>query len=524
MQSPLALVTLAVLGAAVGSFSSTVVAQEPAAASSEAKAPPKVWGLAFGIDAYPGGNALPNCVNDAKDMIALLRQNGVPQSQLVLMTDKQCERKAMLDALADLAKRSKAGDEVMVYFSGHGSHKKDENGDEADGADETWVTVDLDQILDDELEAAFAKIPGTVYVISDSCHSGTVSKDIQLDRSDSIGKDFGKYLSPVAISKARGNEGGFVPRDVAVERRQRQESQNAQGGACSPECGIATQVRLFSSCSDHEVSNASGRERNSAFTGQLLAVLTEANGPMQFGHVHQQVTVRLRNRAYRYPQNPALFQLQQTQAVPAWLCGTQRPAAPVAAMSEAMRGRLAAVVDGLLRREDSAANQRRDWIQTFRTESGKTEGKTGDFFGLQVQLAKEAPQQTWLCVFNVGPTGNLTLLYPNGFDGNQPLGPGQWRNMACEVDNPKYGFKLKDASGEESLVVFALEWNPFEGVDWKSLADTDHAILSIKEPVAGRAAAQQQQAMMRSRDVGVERRRARPGEGWDRATLKLTHH
>jgi hypothetical protein len=29
--------------------------------------------------------------------------------------------------------------------------------------------------------------------------------------------------------------------------------------------------------------------------------------------------------------------------------------------------------------------------------------------------------------------------------------------------------------------------------------------------------------MMRSRDVGVERRRSRPGEGWDRAILKITH-
>jgi hypothetical protein len=508
-------VTLTLFGAAVGSFSTSVVAQTPEA--SEAKAAPKVWGLAFGIDAYPGGNALPNCVNDATDMIALLRQNGVPATQLVLMTDEQCKRKAMLDALRDLAKRSRAGDEVMIYFSGHGSHKKDESGDEEDGADETWVTVELDQILDDELEAAFAKIPGTVYVISDSCHSGTVSKDIQVDGEDSIGK----YLSPSAIEKALGNSGGFVPRDVAPELRQRQEQQNAQGGSCSPSGGIATQVRLFSSCSDHELSNASRRERNSAFTAQLLGVLAETAAPVQFGVLHQQITVRLRNRAYRYPQNPSLFHVSHSQQVPAWLCTPQRPGAPLSEMSETMRIRLAAVVDGLLRREDTAGNQRRDWIQTFRTESGKTEGRTGEFFGLQVQLAQTAPPQTWLCVFNVGPTGNLTLLYPNGFDGNLPLAAGQWRKIGCE--GADYGLKLKDTSGEESMVVFALEWNPFEGVDWKSFAETDHTFLSTG-PVAGRAPAQQRQAMMRARDIGLERRRARPGEGWDRATLKLKHH
>lgn len=511
MNYPLSLVVSASL--ALVACSSEVVGQS--VQESTAKAAPKVWGLAFGIDAYPGGNELPNCVNDATDMIALLRKNGVPEAQLRLMTDAQCKRDAMLTALADLAQRSKAGDEVMIYFSGHGSHKKDENGDEPDGADETWVTVELDQILDDELEAAFAKIPGTVYVVSDSCHSGTVSKDIQVDRSDSVGK----YLSPVAIEKAKGQPAsGFTARDIAPRRPDEQARQNAQGGTNTPVSGIGTQARLFSSCSDHEVSNASRRERNSAFTAQLLTVVQEASGPLQFGVLQQQVTVRLRNRAYRYPQNPSLFQVQQTQVVPTWLCAGRQAPAGVGQVADAVRAQIGTIVDGLLRREDSAPAQRSNWIQKFQTLDGKVELQSGDSIALQVQLAKDAPSQLWLCVFNVGPTGNLTLIYPNAYDGNQPLRGGEAR--AIGVKGSKSELAVYGPAGEESLVAFALEWNAFQGFDWGRLADTDHTFVSTDAKSGPGGDVQQ---LLRPRDIGP-RRAARPGEGWDRATLKLKHH
>jgi hypothetical protein len=55
----------------------------------------------------------------------------------------------------------------------------DENNDEGDGADETWCLQDR-QFLDDELFQHFRLFkPGVrIIVISDSCHSGTVTKDI----------------------------------------------------------------------------------------------------------------------------------------------------------------------------------------------------------------------------------------------------------------------------------------------------------------------------------------------------------
>lgn len=78
-----------------------------------------------------------------------------------------------LKALADVAK---SGDEVIVYFSGHGATLPDLNNDELgflrDGA---WCLYD-GMFVDDELSEALTKFNDgvRVVVISDSCFTGTI--------------------------------------------------------------------------------------------------------------------------------------------------------------------------------------------------------------------------------------------------------------------------------------------------------------------------------------------------------------
>ena len=77
-------------------------------------------------------------------------------------------------------------DRVFIYFSGHGGHFKDKNGDEADGYDEYITTYDLGDkktdggyILDDDLSAWIKAIPSHYKMIMlDSCHSGTATRGI----------------------------------------------------------------------------------------------------------------------------------------------------------------------------------------------------------------------------------------------------------------------------------------------------------------------------------------------------------
>lgn len=71
------------------------------------------------------------------------------------------------------------GDVLRIQYSGHGTRVPDKDGDEADGYDEAWVLYD-GIWLDDQVADLLAELPAGVdlAVISDSCHSGTVSRAV----------------------------------------------------------------------------------------------------------------------------------------------------------------------------------------------------------------------------------------------------------------------------------------------------------------------------------------------------------
>lgn len=70
--------------------------------------------------------------------------------------------------------------ELWLSYSGHGSYVKDENGDEADGCDETICPVDFSKsgfIVDDLIYSELvSKLPKgvTLFGLMDCCHSGTI--------------------------------------------------------------------------------------------------------------------------------------------------------------------------------------------------------------------------------------------------------------------------------------------------------------------------------------------------------------
>ena len=83
--------------------------------------------------------------------------------------------------LNKLLSNSISGDSLFVSYSGHGTYINDLNGDELDGQDELWVPIDATSIKscisDDELNSIITtnlKPQTTLFVLSDSCFSGTV--------------------------------------------------------------------------------------------------------------------------------------------------------------------------------------------------------------------------------------------------------------------------------------------------------------------------------------------------------------
>jgi len=135
--------------------------------------------LCIGINNYPGTQMdLAGCVNDANDWADELGARGFEVRRLL---DAQATKAAMLAGMREVIGAAAAGDTVVITFSGHGTYVPDASGDERDGLDEGLCPYDLKTggaLLDDEIHAIFAARKGGVHLvlISDSCHSGTVTR------------------------------------------------------------------------------------------------------------------------------------------------------------------------------------------------------------------------------------------------------------------------------------------------------------------------------------------------------------
>ncbi len=140
--------------------------------------------LCIGINDYPGTqNDLRGCVNDANDWASTLAARGFTVSKLL---DSQATKAAMVAGFNTLITSAKGGDTIAITFSGHGTLAPDTSGDEADGYDEALCPFDIhlgNVLLDDEIHELFAKRPAGVrlLLISDSCHSGTVTRNAPAD-------------------------------------------------------------------------------------------------------------------------------------------------------------------------------------------------------------------------------------------------------------------------------------------------------------------------------------------------------
>jgi hypothetical protein len=136
--------------------------------------------LCIGINNYPGTHMdLAGCVNDAKAWAAELQARGFSVTTLL---DAQATKAALVAGFKSAIGGAKAGDVVAITFSGHGTYVPDLNGDEVDGLDEALCPYDIQTggaaFIDDEIHAIFAsRKPGVrLVLVSDSCHSGTVTR------------------------------------------------------------------------------------------------------------------------------------------------------------------------------------------------------------------------------------------------------------------------------------------------------------------------------------------------------------
>lgn len=213
----------------------------------------------------PNGElTLKGCVNDAKDMNSLAQEQGFQAS---ILLDENATRNNVIQKINQAAAQLDSGDIFFISYSGHGSRIPDTNGDEDDFTDETWCLYDA-QLIDDELKVFWGRFKAgvRVLVISDSCHSGTITKLAKEEQTIKYSEETPRYI-PFKKSQQIWKQNQAFYQDIPKPRTA---------------TDIKASVRLLSGCQDNQYSYDGNN--NGAFTAQLLRVWD--NGRFR-GNYHQ---------------------------------------------------------------------------------------------------------------------------------------------------------------------------------------------------------------------------------------------
>ena len=282
-----------------------------------ATARPKAMSLHIGLNAvdpkaYAGWSGpLAACEFDANDMAAIAKTQGMKST---LLLTKKGTRSAALAGMRAAAKALKSGDLFFMSYSGHGGQVPDTSGDEPDGQDETWCLYD-GQLIDDELYLELSRFAAGVriLVLSDSCHSGSVTRDMPPPPPPPGQR---AKLMPSAVAMR-----AYADNKAFYDKLQADVAKATGGFAVDPDAALAQVaissrrttivkkfkpgVILISGCQDNQVSMDG--DHNGAFTEALLQVWNHGTFSGSYSSLHAKVRSRM-----PATQSPNLFTLGST--------------------------------------------------------------------------------------------------------------------------------------------------------------------------------------------------------------------
>lgn len=283
---------------------------------------PKAMSLHIGLNAvsaehYGGWSGpLTACEFDANDMATIAASRSM--SAIKLLTT-QATRTNVLACMRDAAKKLVGGDLFFLTYSGHGGQIPDVTGEEPDKKDETWCLYD-GQLIDDELYQELTKFAAGVRILvfSDSCHSGTVTRE----GPPSMGG-----AAPEARSRMMPEEVGlrtYTQNQAFYDKLQKDLANAGTLSLLDPDAALSAlnvnrprltsilrkfkpAVILISGCQDNQTS-ADGAH-NGLFTGRLLKVWNTGKFAGDYAAFHAKIKAGMPSY-----QTPNLFLLGNTAA------------------------------------------------------------------------------------------------------------------------------------------------------------------------------------------------------------------
>ena len=219
---------------------------------------------------------LAGCENDANDM-ADIATTAKLEVRKMLTTDATVEN--LKNSLLSASQTLESSDYLLLSYSGHGGQLRDENNDEDDYMDETWCLYDR-QFVDDELNSCLRdfKEGVKIFVLSDSCHSGTVVK------GENLQIEIDKFRSNV---DKNGIKYRFAPDIVLAHTydQNKTEYDRILKGISNKENQPLASILLISGCQDNELSQDG--TYNGYFTSSLKKIWNSGNFDGSYKKFHK---------------------------------------------------------------------------------------------------------------------------------------------------------------------------------------------------------------------------------------------
>ncbi|SCX99491.1 Caspase domain-containing protein [Nonlabens sp. Hel1_33_55] len=217
------------------------------------------YAIIVAVGDYPENSGWGNIssVNDVDLIKTSLASQGFLEKNMVTIMNDQATKAGLLSTFADLQKRLKKGDILVVHFSMHGQQVFDDNGDEVDNLDEALVPFDAfatysdsytgqNHLRDDDLGNIIKGFrnklgaDGQLLFLLDSCHSGGATRG----------------------AKARGGNGALVPPNWDEEKKKKSIAATSDGSDLMEKVELNKKAAPFVM-----ISGASSRELNYEYKG-----------------------------------------------------------------------------------------------------------------------------------------------------------------------------------------------------------------------------------------------------------------
>jgi len=217
-------------------------------------------------------------------MAAIAQNRGFDEVNTLLTAS--ATREQVENEIRAAAEDLQSGDIFMLSYSGHGGQLPDMNSDEPDATDETWCLYD-GQIIDDEIYGLLANfVEGVrVLIVSDTCHSGTVTKEAYY--SATMATRGQTSSSPAAVYRAMPPDAGLQTYRLNSDFYQQIQNSVLR----SERDNVGASVLLFSACQDNQL--AADGIFNGRFTSELLQVWKQGLFDGPYEKFHREIVRRM---------------------------------------------------------------------------------------------------------------------------------------------------------------------------------------------------------------------------------------